>query len=505
MGLVLGLGLLLGLNPAAAPLVAAGPSETVVIAGPAGLVELETTSAGHQRYVSLRALARVLGGSVRVGDRQGVMRAKKLVVTVVLGRSLAVVDGRAYPLEGLPRFRVGDVLLPVRRSSIGILAPGSRPPEEASRAGLAGDPAPSAPQLTRIRFWGHPGYTRLVLDTSGPVRYSLSDPEAQVIRLELKARTPGEPLRPVLIRDGVIEEVTPGRVEPEQIALAIRRGEAAGRVRAFTLQSPDRLVVDVLRAGRGPSRGAPARREDARSPRDGIRVVVLDPGHGGRDWGASGPRGAKEKDVVLDIALRLRRLLHERLGIQVILTRAEDVFVSLEERTTIANRAKGDLFLSLHVNADPRGRGDGFEAYFLARDPSDSEARGSALRENVALPADGLRPTDQDGVQPILWDITENLHVRESSVLAEALLSQLERSLGVRNRGIRSGPFAVLRHAAMPSVLVEVAFLTNPAEERRLQTEGHRQRLAEALWSGIARYKAQYERRLGLTASAAPS
>ena len=480
-------------------------TESIALAGPHGSVQVETVSAGTGRYVSLRTLAKAFGGSARVGERQGILKAGSLVMTVERGRPRALVARRAFPLLGLPWFRGGDVFLPVRGSSIGVpgLSPsvggGSEPPL------MRPDRSLSVPQVGRIRFWGHPEYTRVVVETSGPVRYNIAGLDGAVVRLELQARAPKDPLSPMVIRDGVIEDLVPSSGHEGVVAFEIRRIDAAGRVRAFALRSPDRVVVDLFRTGSIRANAGPLRRDDGVKPPDGIRVVVLDPGHGGRDWGALGPRGLKEKEVVLDVALRLRRLLVERLGVEVVLTRSEDVFVPLEDRTAIANRAKGDLFLSLHVNADPRGRGEGFEAYFLTREPSDSEARASALRENIGPAPEGLGPAAQDGVKPILWDITESLHVRESSILADALLDQLERIIGVRNRGIKSGPFAVLRHAAMPSVLVEVAFLTDPAEEARLQTEAHRQHLAEALFAGIARYKARYERRLGLPTAAAPS
>lgn len=489
-------------RPASARVATPVPRETLPLAGPSGLVEVQTVSTGTGRYVSLRTLAKAFGGSVRVGERQGILKAKNLVVTVERGRPRALIEGRAFPLPGLPRFRAGDILLPVRGSSIGIL---DVPPSalEATRAVKPSEDGTAiVPEVGRIRFWGHPEYTRVVIETSGPVRYMLAGLDAPVVRLEIEARAPSHAWNPVIIRNGVIEELVPSDKAHGMFGLAIRRIDPSGRVRAFALRSPDRVVVDIFRSENLRAHAGESRRQDGVKLPDGIRVVVLDPGHGGRDWGAVGPHGLKEKDVVLDIALRLRRLL-ERLGIRVVLTRSDDGFIPLEERTAIANRVKGDLFLSLHVNADPRGKGEGFEAYFLTRDPSDSEARASALRENVVLPADGLSATEQDGVKPILWDITESLHVRESSALADAVLDQLERALGVRNRGIKSGPFAVLRHAAMPSVLVEVAFLTNPVEEARLQGEAHRQQLAQALLSGVARYKVRYERRLGLPASAA--
>ncbi len=231
----------------------------------------------------------------------------------------------------------------------------------------------------------------------------------------------------------------------------------------------------------------------------GILTVVLDPGHGGHDTGAIGATGLREKDVVLDLALRLRRLLRARLGLRVIMTRTEDVFVPLQERTTIANRAKADFFISIHVNGASKRGAVGFETFFFTREPSDSDARASAQRENLVIEADAARGKDQESLlRTILADMAVTRDIRESSELAELMLTSIERLLRMENRGVKSGPFYVLATAAMPAILVESAFITNPREERKLQREAYRQHLAEAMFEGIARYKVRYERRVGI-------
>jgi N-acetylmuramoyl-L-alanine amidase len=206
-----------------------------------------------------------------------------------------------------------------------------------------------------------------------------------------------------------------------------------------------------------------------------------------------------EKDVVLDLALRLRRLLRARLGVRVIMTRTEDVFVPLQERTAIANRAKADFFISIHVNGASKRGAEGFETFFFSREPSDSDARASAQRENLVIEANAARGKDQESLlRTILVDMAVTRDIRESSELAELMLTSIGRLLRIENRGVKSGPFYVLATAAMPAILVESAFITNPKEERKLQLEAYRQRLAEAMFEGIARYKIRYERRVGI-------
>jgi N-acetylmuramoyl-L-alanine amidase len=250
-------------------------------------------------------------------------------------------------------------------------------------------------------------------------------------------------------------------------------------------------------AASGSGTGAPAEPE-----RDDTRkrlTIVLDPGHGGHDTGAIGPTGLMEKDVVLDLAFRLGRLLQDRLGVRVLMTRTEDVFVPLADRSEVANRAKADFLISLHVNAASKRGAVGFETFFFAREPSDNDARASAQRENLVVESNGATGKDLESLlRTTLADMAVTRDIKESSNLAERLLASLEKILRVDNRGVKSGPFYVLATAAMPAVLVESAFITNPKEERKLQREEHRQRIADALYEGIAAYKVRYEQRLGL-------
>jgi N-acetylmuramoyl-L-alanine amidase len=213
-----------------------------------------------------------------------------------------------------------------------------------------------------------------------------------------------------------------------------------------------------------------------------------------------------EKDVVLDLALRLRRLLQERLGLRVLMTRTEDVFVPLAERSALANRVKADFLISLHVNAANKRGAVGFETFYFSREPSDSDARASAQRENLVIETNEATGKDLEFLlKATLADMAVTRDMKESSNLAEGILTSLEKILRVENRGVKSGPFYVLATAAMPAVLVESAFITNPREERKLQREEHRQRIADALFEGIAAYKVRYEQRLGLRMRNAPA
>lgn len=219
-----------------------------------------------------------------------------------------------------------------------------------------------------------------------------------------------------------------------------------------------------------------------------IRRIVIDAGHGGHDSGTLGPGGLEEKDVALDVALRLGRLLQQRLGADVIYTRRTDRFVPLEERTAIANRAHADLFISVHANssADPNARG--VETYFLNFTASPA-ALAVAARENAVSNRSEYELSD------LVRKITLSDKINESREFAsdvqQALYSGLvSGNAGLKNRGVKQAPFVVLIGAHMPSVLAEISFLTNPLDAEELTQPAYRERLAEALYRGVARYTA---------------
>lgn len=217
-----------------------------------------------------------------------------------------------------------------------------------------------------------------------------------------------------------------------------------------------------------------------------IGKIVIDPGHGGHDTGTIGPNGLEEKDLVLDVSKRLGRLLETRLGAGVVYTRSDDTFIPLEERTAIANREGADLFISIHANSssDPDARG--VETYYLnftsSRDALEVAARENAVSEKSI-----------HELQDLVKTIALKEKIEESHEFATDVESSLHKGLaaktpGIRDRGVKKAPFIVLIGANMPSILAEISFVSNPGDERRLETPEFRQRIAESLYRGIARY-----------------
>jgi len=219
----------------------------------------------------------------------------------------------------------------------------------------------------------------------------------------------------------------------------------------------------------------------------GLKIgrIVIDPGHGGHDTGTIGPHGLREKDLVLDVGLRLRKLLEEKAGAEVIMTRSDDTFIPLEERTAIANQKDADLFVSIHANASRDASARGVETYYL-NFTSDPRALEVAARENAT--SEQSVHQLQDLVKKIV--LTEK--IKESQVFAGDVQHSIYRltsaGTGQGDRGVKRAPFVVLIGANMPSILAEISFLSNPYDERQLRKPDYRQKIAEALYQGIYRY-----------------
>ena len=217
-----------------------------------------------------------------------------------------------------------------------------------------------------------------------------------------------------------------------------------------------------------------------------IGKIVIDAGHGGHDTGTIGPNGLQEKDVVLDVAKRLGRLLESRLGAEVIYTRQDDTFIPLETRTAIANRERADLFISIHANSSHDADARGVETYYL-NFTSSPEALEVAARENA------VSEKSIHELQDLVKKIALKEKIEESREFAGDVQASLYGGLslnnaGMRNRGIKKAPFIVLIGANMPSILAEISFVSNPTDERKLETSEHRQRIAESLYRGVSKY-----------------
>ena len=217
-------------------------------------------------------------------------------------------------------------------------------------------------------------------------------------------------------------------------------------------------------------------------------TIIIDPGHGGKDPGSVGYKGTKEKDIVLDVSKRLARKIQKNLRVKTILTRDEDVFVRLQDRTKFANANEGDLFISIHVNSNESKKPSGFETYLL-KPGRNQEAINVALRENSVIELEGNKFEQLTDEQLIQATIAQSGFVQYSEKFAALIQEEIDKRVQSRNRGVKQAGFYVLMGASMPNVLIELGYISNPNEEKKLNSSSYRDMLATSIYYAIVKYQ----------------
>ncbi len=386
-------------------------------------------------------------------------------------------------------------------------------------------PAPTAQSGTvkGIRFWSGGAYTRIVIDKSASLKYAmheLKNPDRLVFDIQNAQIDDAVDREPLPVHDGILKQVRSSQYDPTTVRIVLDLANIKSYM-VFPLHEPDRLVIDVTgESGQLPvaastatgdqSKGTP----NADSQQQGssgdqaadnqgaklslsrqmglkIKTIAIDAGHGGHDPGAIGRGGLKEKEVTLDIAKRLERLVKDRLDSSVIMTRDRDEYIPLEQRPFIAKSKGADLFVSIHVNASRKRRVRGIETYIQSLRASDRDAMATAALEN----ATSSKTLSQLGseLDRILKDLRTDDKQEESLQLAHFVQNSMVDTMRpvkghVVNLGVKRAFFYVLINTEMPSILAEVGFISNPDDEKLLRKDSYRQQIAEALFEGIKKY-----------------
>lgn len=333
------------------------------------------------------------------------------------------------------------------------------------------------------------GMTTVVLQFTEPPRYQIQRQPGRIL-VQMAGDRLAIPVQPAPVEDPLVQDVA---ITPEQVRI---QTVATAEVSSYVLENPYRIVFDIHLPSAAPPTPPGARPTPTPLP-PGIRTIVLDPGHGGTETGAIGPSGVAEKELTLALARDLEARLEGSLGVGVVLTRNDDSSLPLETRTAIANQNRADLFISLHLNSSLGSGAHGAETYFLSTQPSDLRAARAAEAENAQITApavpEGTTGLEAQDLELILWDLAQTHHMAESQRFANLVQGELNQALQLRDRGVKQAPFRVLDGAAMPAVLVELGFISNPEEEKKLQDAAYRSALVEALTRAVGRYKAQVE------------
>lgn len=365
-------------------------------------------------------------------------------------------------------------------------------------------PSPPAPvaaatahgvTVTSARSWTAPASTRIVFDFSAPVTPVM--PDSGLTR-QMVVSIPGEVIGrtatvPAIVRvgDGTIDSVRV--LTGETGARFVLFFADTTKFTAFALPAegdkPFRIVVDVAKKGAEAAQNQQLANVASSKRRDKVRLVVIDAGHGGEDTGAHGPGSIREKNVTLAVAKALAAELSKEPGVRTLLTRDGDWFIPLRDRYRIAEKAKADVFISIHCNSSKRrGAGNGSEVYFLSlRGASDQADADLANTENAADLVGGVPQHAEDDLVNILYDVKRSSALQKSQILAEALLDQISGSR-LEARGVKQAGFVVLKSVEFPSVLVETAFINNPREAKLLTSPEYQRTMAKELAAGMKDY-----------------
>ena len=355
-------------------------------------------------------------------------------------------------------------------------------------------------EIYNIRHWTHPNFTRIVIDIGKLREYvykELPNPDRIYVDVYQAKLNPILHGKTILIKNEYISQIRIAQKTTSTVrTVADLDLEKIKHYRVYHLFDPFRIVIDIYPRIDGPS---PASTKASAPPKPteegytmirqlglGIRRVVIDPGHGGSDPGCIGKKGLKEKDVVLQVSLLLKKLLSARKDLEVILTRETDISMALDDRPVIANQKQADLFISIHANALPNTKFSGIETFYL-NFSSDPKVNEIAARENATSTKNIGEMTE------IIKKIVRNSKIVESKELAKRIQKHLVKRLaqkysGIKSLGVKGGPLWVLIGGEMPSILVEISYLSNPLDETRLRSTQYLQDVAQGIYDGILEY-----------------
>jgi N-acetylmuramoyl-L-alanine amidase len=333
----------------------------------------------------------------------------------------------------------------------------------------------SAPNVRHPRIYTGGNFTKVIFELAEPLKYKIQRENSRIYSLNFYKGWADKDK--IDFNDKFLKSVE--LKNRNRIAACKIKLNSSGLILSDKYEpSQKRLTINIT-----PEDSKKYRKTDTHA----VKRIVIDPGHGGEDPGAIGPNGTEEKKINLNIAKESAKLL-EADGYEVFLTREDDVFMPLVERTQFANNKKADIFISIHCNASPKKSSAGYEIYFLSEKASDPDAEATAAFENSAINLEKEMSPKQTRLQELLWSMVVNEFINESSELCSFITEETIRRSKIANRGIRQGGFYVLRGAQMPAILIECAFLTNAQEEVRLRSTKFQKQVCDAIYSGIREY-----------------
>jgi N-acetylmuramoyl-L-alanine amidase len=450
-------------------------------------------------YISISQVSRLLGLEVEAdpAEEEVFLRGSGHSLQMLIGGTVWVLDGETIT-AGEATLREGDEVFVTVSAAEHTLAPAFGRAlrwDMQNREIMVGLPAPN---IIDIEVRAARDRVSATIKTIGVLHYDLQPVADGEVRLRIRGGVFSKRLD-FDSGGGLIESIRAVQ-EADGVEVTVTLGKGSPAYRVYPRRRPNGIVILVWKRAlteipepefRPPrqmiwaDRFSPERKE--------LDLVVIDPGHGGENFGSVGPSGYTEKEFNLEVSRELKETL-ELNGVEVILTRNDDTFVDLETRTEVANSVGADLFISMHANGYGDAEANGFEVYFLSPALED-DARTVAAMENAGSNIVPLLPGEgDDELAFILWDTAQNEFVVESSHLAQLVNEEMHKHLTIKNRGVKQAGFVVLSGVYLPAVLVETAFITNPREESLLKDEAFQETVADAISRAVLRFKADYGR-----------
>jgi N-acetylmuramoyl-L-alanine amidase len=462
---------------------------------------------GHE-MVSLDDVGRLFGATAKEDQvaRGLVITVQGKTITLSGAQGLASIGGRVVSLSTPPARSGSSWFVPVDfiDRALALVYEPKLDVRTRSRLIVVGDVR--VPRVA-VRVEPQAGQTRLIIDIAPPTAHSVvQEPGRLIVRVDADAL---DAELPAIVPNDVLRAA---HLTPNAPAIGIELGPRFSTYRTADNvidANQSRLTIDLVSsetritstpppatpspfpAPTPPPARPPMFAENA--PANVLRTIVLDPGHGGEKEGAHGPGGSLEKHITLAIAKQLKTALEAKLGVRVLLTREDDRLMELDERAAFANNNKADIFVSLHTNASVRSSITGTSVYYLSLSDYTDEARRVAIAENgQALPT--IAGADRQ-VELILWEMAQVQHIEQSAALAGVIERRLAERVKMNSRAIQQAPFRVLVGANMPAVLVEMGFISNPGEEKQLNSPAFQQAIVQSLVASMASFREYLEGR----------
>jgi N-acetylmuramoyl-L-alanine amidase len=490
---------------------------------PAGAEELQVMSRGryHPPLTACKVGPRLFLNAKQVGELYGAqaywypvsgrvqLSFRGRTLQLVAGAAEASLDGRPVPLEAPVLLRSSQAYAPLSfflSREFGELS--GMETSFDSRTRLLSVERRSS--VGPVRWYSYQDYTRVVLELKKPLGHSVSKRGLGGVEVSLPFGVLDAPEK-AAVDDGFVADFSL-RQGAKAAVWSVRFAKPGLKWRLRELEGPRRLALEVAAVDpaaviNGETEEKPAAAEapaaapstasstNAKTLPDGVRDgeapprrrIVIDAGHGGKDGGATGRRGTLEKDINLSAAKDLAKLLEQEEVFEVLLTRADDIFLPLDERSRIANEARADLFVSLHCNAHRNPKENGYEVYFMSEKASDPEAERLARYENASLELEGKSVADAEA-EFILHIMGKTESINAAAELAALVERSLRRRVDLSPRGVKQAGFYVLRGTDSPAILIEMAFLSNRGDEAKLQSRRYRGRLVDGIYAGMVDY-----------------